>query len=231
MPNGFLNLYLGNTKESEHFRTYLRVYNNMFAFTSLGVTYDNVLAKRNHGIYTFKVQGQIYHFINDLVPSNQQPRNLQLYFFDDSTEMLNRMASSSILRQSVVEKLMDIVKINPYCIFLKSLMRDNEENGVLHSGRLFQQYLVDEFMKVEIQWAYDRAAIKFRRLDAYINFNLAVKIEEIDALLTIDLQVKFINKSMPMEHGRIALQHLGLVDKKYSVNIINTLFNVTLVDD
>ncbi|KAJ8557272.1 hypothetical protein K7X08_002897 [Anisodus acutangulus] len=26
---------------------------------------------------------------------------------------------------------------------------------------------------------------------------------------------------MPMEHGRIALQHLGLVDKKYSVNIID----------
>lgn len=32
------------------------------------------------------------------------------------------MASSSILRHSVVEKLMDILKIHPYCIFLKSLI-------------------------------------------------------------------------------------------------------------
>ncbi|XP_075088360.1 uncharacterized protein LOC142170362 [Nicotiana tabacum] len=30
-------------------------------------------------------------------------------------------------------------------------MRNNEENGVLHSGRLFLQYSVDEFIKVETQ--------------------------------------------------------------------------------
>lgn len=94
----------------------------MFVFTSLGVNYDRMLAKRNHGIYTFKVQGQMYHFINDLVPSNGQPRNLQLYFYDDNTEILNQMASSNILKQTVLEKLMDILKINPYSIFLKSLV-------------------------------------------------------------------------------------------------------------
>lgn len=71
MPNELLSLYLGNTKESEHFRTYIRLYNNMFAFTSLEVKYDKVLAKKNHGIYTFKVQGQMYHFINDLIPSHE----------------------------------------------------------------------------------------------------------------------------------------------------------------
>nr|XP_016460125.1 PREDICTED: uncharacterized protein LOC107783644 isoform X1 [Nicotiana tabacum]XP_016460126.1 PREDICTED: uncharacterized protein LOC107783644 isoform X1 [Nicotiana tabacum] len=35
--------------------------------------------------------------------------------------------------------------------YYKLHMRDNEENGVLHSGRLFQQYSVDEFIKVETQ--------------------------------------------------------------------------------
>lgn len=40
MPAELLNLYLANTEESKHFRTYLRMYNNMFAFTSLGVNYD-----------------------------------------------------------------------------------------------------------------------------------------------------------------------------------------------
>ncbi|KAG5577426.1 hypothetical protein H5410_057560 [Solanum commersonii] len=34
-------------KESKHFQTYIRAYNNLFAFTSLGVNYDRDLAKRN----------------------------------------------------------------------------------------------------------------------------------------------------------------------------------------
>lgn len=30
--------------------------------------YDKYLVKRNRGIYTFRVQGQMYHMINDLYP-------------------------------------------------------------------------------------------------------------------------------------------------------------------
>ncbi|PHT86852.1 hypothetical protein T459_08958 [Capsicum annuum] len=94
----------------------------MFAFTSLGVKYDKTLTKRDHGIYTFRVQGQMYHFINDLTPSAQQPKKLQLYFYDANTERQNRMPSSDILKELVVEKLINILKINSYCVFLKSLI-------------------------------------------------------------------------------------------------------------
>nr|XP_016495795.1 PREDICTED: uncharacterized protein LOC107814837 [Nicotiana tabacum] len=66
LPTELLNLYLRNSEESEHFRTYVRMYNNMFAFTSLRVKYDRDLAKRNRGIYTFRVQKKMYHFIDDL---------------------------------------------------------------------------------------------------------------------------------------------------------------------
>ncbi|KAG5597401.1 hypothetical protein H5410_038633 [Solanum commersonii] len=55
MPIELQNLFLGDSKECQHFRTYSRAYNNMFAFTSLGVHYDTELAKRNRDIYTFKV--------------------------------------------------------------------------------------------------------------------------------------------------------------------------------
>ncbi|XP_016481320.2 uncharacterized protein LOC107802354 isoform X1 [Nicotiana tabacum] len=55
MPIELSKLYFENTEESEHFRTYIRMYNNMFAFTSFGVKYDKELAKRNCGIYTFRV--------------------------------------------------------------------------------------------------------------------------------------------------------------------------------
>ncbi|KAK6791585.1 hypothetical protein RDI58_010666 [Solanum bulbocastanum] len=94
----------------------------MFVFTSLGVTYDKDLAKRNNGIYTFRVQGQMYHFINDLIPTNQKGKNLQLYFFDNKNELRNRMACSNKLNENIVRTLMDILKINPYSIFLKSLI-------------------------------------------------------------------------------------------------------------
>lgn len=46
------------------------MYNNMFTFTSLVVKYDRDLARRNRGIYTFRVQEKMYHFIDDLVPSS-----------------------------------------------------------------------------------------------------------------------------------------------------------------
>ncbi|KAG5598941.1 hypothetical protein H5410_030311 [Solanum commersonii] len=115
------NLFLGDSKESQHFRTYSRAYNNMFAFTSLGVRYDTELAKRNRGIYTFKVQGQMYHFIDDLKPSTGKPKNLQLYFYDNENELTNRMALADNLNELIVTKLIHMLKLNPYSTFLRSL--------------------------------------------------------------------------------------------------------------
>lgn len=34
------------------------------------------------GIYTFKVHGQLNHFIPDLLLDNEPPQYLQLYFYD-----------------------------------------------------------------------------------------------------------------------------------------------------
>lgn len=121
LPNDLFDLYTGNTEESIHFRTYIRTYNNMFAFTSLGVTYDKALAKR-YGIHTFRVQGQMYHFIPDLLPSGEKPKNLQLYFYDNESELLNRMSCSTHINESTVHKIMNILSKNPYSIFIKSLM-------------------------------------------------------------------------------------------------------------
>ncbi|KAG5611760.1 hypothetical protein H5410_023041 [Solanum commersonii] len=122
MPTELRNLFLGHSKESQHFRTYNRAYNNMFAFTSLGVHYDRELAKRNRGIYTFKVQRQMYHFIDDLIPSGGKGKNLQLYFYDNENELTNRMTLSDNLNEVIVTKLMDILKANLYSTFLRSLI-------------------------------------------------------------------------------------------------------------
>ncbi|XP_016508082.1 uncharacterized protein LOC107825708 isoform X1 [Nicotiana tabacum] len=121
LPNELSDLYKGNTEEAKHFRTYIRTYNNMFAFTSLGVTNDKVLARRYHGIYTFRVQGQIYHFTPDLLPSDKKGKNMQLYFYDNENELVNRIACSRNINESIVKKLMHVLSINPYSIFLKFL--------------------------------------------------------------------------------------------------------------
>lgn len=81
-----------NRKEkSKNFRTYIRAYNNMFMFTSFGVKYDKKLAKKICGMYTFREQLHMYHFIDDLVVSNETPKNFQLYFYDHENELGNKM--------------------------------------------------------------------------------------------------------------------------------------------
>ena len=122
MPDKLLQLYKGNTPESIEFRQCIRSYNNMFAFTSLGVHYDKELSKRNRGIYTFRVQGQIYHFVNPLKPStSEKASNLQLYFYDTEHEMQNRMALSSKFKESIVQQLKSVLDDNPYSMFIRKL--------------------------------------------------------------------------------------------------------------
>ncbi|KAJ7942574.1 ATP-dependent DNA helicase [Quillaja saponaria] len=69
-------LYFSIDDDAIEFRKFVRTYNNTFAFTSFGVKYDKDLCRRNKGIYTFKVLGQVHHFINQLIPNESVPSNL-----------------------------------------------------------------------------------------------------------------------------------------------------------
>ncbi|XP_019246018.1 PREDICTED: uncharacterized protein LOC109225707 isoform X2 [Nicotiana attenuata] len=133
MPAKLHNLYFENNEKSQHFRTYIRTYNNSFAFTSLGVNYDTDLARRNRGIYTFRVQGRMYHLIDDLYPGGKKSKNLQLYFYDNNNELANRMACSNKINESIVSELMDMLKVNPYSFFIRSLI-DIPELQNFHIG-------------------------------------------------------------------------------------------------
>ncbi|KAL3532811.1 hypothetical protein ACH5RR_006332 [Cinchona calisaya] len=95
--------------------------NNLFAFTSFGVKCDKNLSKRNKGIYTFRVQGQVYHFINDLIPNKELIRNLQLYFYDTDHELINRMEGCPRPTEAILQKIMDCLQDNPYAKFFRSL--------------------------------------------------------------------------------------------------------------
>lgn len=123
-PPELRHLFVSNSEEANEFRTFVRTYNSSFAFTSFGVIYDKSLCKRTQGIYTFRIQGQVYHFINELQSSGDKLSHLQLYFYDTDKEVENRIKfsqSKHIMRASIVEKLIQILQQNPYSVFFRSL--------------------------------------------------------------------------------------------------------------
>ncbi|KAK9733811.1 hypothetical protein RND81_04G093900 [Saponaria officinalis] len=97
-------LYTSNEEHAVHFRKYARLYNNLFAFTSLGGKFDVSTQK---GIYVFKLHGQIYHHIPDLLHNNESPKYLQLYFYDGQHEAQNRTSCFPELRQDETQILLN----------------------------------------------------------------------------------------------------------------------------
>ncbi|KAL3516459.1 hypothetical protein ACH5RR_023361 [Cinchona calisaya] len=81
LPDALKELLNSSSKEVELFKNCIRTINNQIAFTSLGVKCDSNLARRNKGIYTLRIQGQIYHLINDLIPNGKPAKKNYNYIF------------------------------------------------------------------------------------------------------------------------------------------------------
>lgn len=80
---------------SKTFMQNIRQYNCLFAFTSMGTHIDRSL-NDGRGPPVFKVCGQIHHRIGSLLPmTDQPPKFLQLYVYDTSHEVNNRIRSLS----------------------------------------------------------------------------------------------------------------------------------------
>ncbi|XP_074271005.1 uncharacterized protein LOC141594924 [Silene latifolia] len=132
MPSDLRLLFMSNDVISINFRKYVLLYNSSFTFTSFGVKKDRELAQRNRGVYTFRVQGHVYHFINDILPTEEEPRYIQLYFFDTDRELWHRLQISDKIEQNVIRILMRVMEINPYTQFFRSL----REVGIDEESRI-----------------------------------------------------------------------------------------------
>ncbi|GAA0183206.1 hypothetical protein LIER_30666 [Lithospermum erythrorhizon] len=82
---------------------------------------DEALQKRDHGIYTVKVQGQIHHYLDDLIPQDGCKRlsGIQFYFYDPEHQETNRLSALPRLNALIVEDLVVLMNSNPYSVFLK----------------------------------------------------------------------------------------------------------------
>lgn len=122
MPNELWNLYTTDmTPLGVEFRRRCRTYNNSMAFTSIKMTYDETLARANRGVYTFKVQGVVRHYIHELTPKDGVPRHLQLYFYGTERELENQVFQSKGLDSTIISLLVNILKHNPYHNFFVNL--------------------------------------------------------------------------------------------------------------
>ncbi|KAK9740632.1 hypothetical protein RND81_03G049700 [Saponaria officinalis] len=117
-PPELVRLYTSREEYAVHFQKYARLYNNLFAFTSIRGRID---AKTQKGIYVFKLHGQMYHNLPELIPNDAHPKYLQLYFYDGQHEAENRLRCFPELHQNVIEELIKISQTNPYAKFFRSL--------------------------------------------------------------------------------------------------------------
>jgi len=102
--------------DAKYFRKHIRYFNSHFSFTSLGVTLDRrVSTAAGTGIYTFRVQGGLYHRLDHLVPGSHGPRHLQLYFYDTEDQTLaHRAKRSPDLDINIIRNILRILQDNPY---------------------------------------------------------------------------------------------------------------------
>ncbi|KAL8100378.1 uncharacterized protein LOC141686785 [Apium graveolens] len=87
----YLKQLHNHPKKSKTFKRNIRLYNAMFAFTSMGGKVDHSI---NYGSapYVYRLNGQKYHVFGTLIPNDgDDPKFFQLYIYDTENEVENRV--------------------------------------------------------------------------------------------------------------------------------------------
>jgi hypothetical protein len=97
------------------FRNQIRMYNSVFTFTSLSAKVDE-LVTRGTGPYSFHIQGELYHKIGSMCPTEgHRPQFTQLYIHDTESERQNCHAVMPLLDPTTLDQLLTMMyNINPY---------------------------------------------------------------------------------------------------------------------
>jgi hypothetical protein len=123
VPDELKQLFTSQDDEdAKYFRENIRYFNSHFSFTTLGVTLDRqVSTAARTGVYTFRACGGLYHAADNLVPSDNGPRHLQLYIYDTDENLIHRANRSPDLNIDLIRKILGILEHNPYAQVFKSL--------------------------------------------------------------------------------------------------------------
>jgi hypothetical protein len=122
------------------FHSQIRQYNNAFAFTSLGVSFDKRMLRAMEGVYTFRIHGALYHQMGALEAApGDSPGWAQLYLYDTRDERLNlRLDRYSGLDPTILGDVQDALEwCNPYMQFyINNSQRLQDDSNLTISLRI-----------------------------------------------------------------------------------------------
>lgn len=137
-PEALSRLLKDQSTESTHFLNNIRKYNSSFQMTSFGADKDVVQPGFSP---TFCIQGQIYHKIGSVLPTeDHDPVFLQIYFMgDERTEAQRRCEIIRGVERSIIEDLQCLLHthnelIKTFKIAIEN-MPDESYKIVIHSDR------------------------------------------------------------------------------------------------
>lgn len=117
-PDLIHSLITDNHPEHKHFIDNIRKYNGSFQMTSFGAK------KVFEGGFmpTFKVQGQVYHMVGSLLPLQEKPQFLQIYFVGEPEREADlRCQNFPDIKQGLVKQLQRMLhEVNKYVKELKT---------------------------------------------------------------------------------------------------------------
>ncbi|CAN1799656.1 ATP-dependent DNA helicase PIF1 [Linum perenne] len=141
-PQYLKELMTSEDSECRHFREYIRVYNGVFCFTSMGGKVQHTLNSGN-APYIYSIGGQIFHRLGSLIPSEgNSPQFAQLYVHDTNNEIEHRMTSSTdgvytkSLSHHIVRALRDMFDENNVLVKVFRYARDRLNANDLYNVKI-----------------------------------------------------------------------------------------------
>ncbi|CAB3250600.1 unnamed protein product [Arctia plantaginis] len=126
----FKELISGSHPSSKHFLNHSRQYNTLFQMTSFGAKE----IREGNFMPTFKVQGQVYHLIGNLLPAEgAQPEFLQIYFVSHADQVSLRSNLNPTLQIYLIDALQTY--LNDHNMYIQSF-KYNLENRPTNDFKL-----------------------------------------------------------------------------------------------
>ncbi|XP_055328807.1 uncharacterized protein LOC129581636 isoform X2 [Paramacrobiotus metropolitanus] len=115
VPAGLVELVTGGNKDSENYLEFVRQYNSANAFASLGA---DIARPPGFGPYTFRIHGQVHHYLWTALPANPAPLSYgSLYFLNTEQALSQRMNrdENKVCNPLIMAKIQKmLVDCNPY---------------------------------------------------------------------------------------------------------------------
>lgn len=129
-PAPLLELLTWSSPTAREFREKIRAYNNVLAFSSIGLRVDESVANAIGGAYCLRILGRVYHRICPILPAQgQQPAFAQIYIHDPAAQIRDRRSYFEDLDPFVLEGLQQmLLEVNPFAATLQSVFERLRNN-------------------------------------------------------------------------------------------------------